>query len=302
MIKELKANQLDDINPIIARFRESVGEDRIPENFSELVRDSVTEEKSSLFGDFSDDGALRGLGLFGKVSNRISFVFADGDLEIEKGILDTLFDHFSSERDYIVAGGPWLTDSLAQLIVGLGFVKHDRAYKTLSREDVENLSEPVLPKGMSFEKYTEKDREEISSLVFRCTDGHVDQDVFPEFFGTPETCVRLLENIEASVYGEYKEGWSWILRHDDKRIGACFMSCRNGDTGYIPDIVLEQEYRGQGLGKGMLVHSMKRQIESEPKITKVDLDVTLANNARFLYESLGFKDVREYTMYTWKTK
>jgi GNAT superfamily N-acetyltransferase len=243
---------------------------------------------------------LRGLGLFGKVSSRISFVFADGDNEIEKGIIAFLFDRFSSELSFIVTGGPWLTESLVRSILDLGFTKHERAYRTLDRTGVEGFSEPVLPEGMNFRIYTESDRGEISDLVFRCTDGHVDQDVFPEFFGTPETCVKLLENIETSVYGVYTEGQSWILSDDDRNIGACFMTCRNGDTGYIPDIVLEHEYRGKGLGKAMLVHSMKRQLESDAKITKVDLDVTLANNARHLYESLGFKDVREYTMYTWK--
>ncbi|MFW9794868.1 MAG: GNAT family N-acetyltransferase [Candidatus Thorarchaeota archaeon] len=300
MIKEIEWDQLHDIDPLINRFREVLGESAFPENFSDQIRDSVSNKRASLFGDFADDGSLRGLGLFGKISSRISFVFADGNFEIEKGIVNTLFDRFSSERSYIVTGGPWLTDSLVQLIIELGFVKHDRAYMTLARADVENLSEPVLPEAMSFETYTENNREEISDLVFRCTDGHVDQDVFPEYFGTPETCVKLLENIESNRYGDYTEGLSWILRHDDKDIGACFMTCRNGDTGYIPDIVIEHEYRGQGLGKAILVHSMKRQLESESAITKVDLDVTLNNNARFLYKSLGFKDVREYTTYTWK--
>ena len=78
------------------------------------------------------------------------------------------------------------------------------------------------------------------------------------------------------------------------------MTCRNGDTGYIPDIVIDHDYRGRGLGKAILIHSMKRQLKSDAAITKVDLDVTLSNDARLLYESLGFENVREYTMYTWK--
>jgi GNAT superfamily N-acetyltransferase len=299
MIKEIEIDQLNLIDPVIGRFREFVGES-FPENFSDQIRDSISKDRSSLYVDISDEGSLRGVGLFGKVSNRISFVFADGDSEIEKGILDALFNRFSTECEFMVTGGPWLTYSLTKALIEIGFVKHDREHMTLPRADVAKLSEPKLPEGMSFVPYTKDKRAEISDLVFRCTDGHIDQDVFPEFFGTRETCLKLVENIEASVYGAYTEGLSWILRNDEKDIGVCFMTCRNGDTGYIPDIVLEQEYRGQGLGKGMLVHSMKRQLESDSAITKVDLDVTLANNARHLYKSLGFNDVREYSMYTWK--
>ena len=53
------------------------------------------------------------------------------------------------------------------------------------------------------------------------------------------------------------------------------------------------------LGKMLLIHSMKKIIVGEPDIVKVDLDVTLENNATFLYKSVGFKHVREYSMYTW---
>ena len=40
-------------------------------------------------------------------------------------------------------------------------------------------------------------------------------------------------------------------------------------------------------------------IDGEPDIVKVDLDVTLENDAKFLYKSVGFKNVREYSMYNW---
>ncbi|MFW9769173.1 MAG: GNAT family N-acetyltransferase [Candidatus Thorarchaeota archaeon] len=300
MIKEISLERLDDIHPIIDRFRESIGNRAVPDDFSEKIRDSVANDRASLFGDFADDGSLRGIGLFGKVNNRISFVFADGDFEIEKTIATALFDKFSPKRSYIVASGLWISESMSQLLVEIGFSKHDRVYMTLTRESVEDLPEPIILEGMHFDSYIEKDRQAISDLVFKCNDGHVDQDVFPEFFETPESCLRLVKHIEESKYGEYKEGHSWILRKGDQNIGVCFMTCRNGDTGYIPDIVLEPEFRGQGLGKAILVQSMKRQLESDSAISKVDLDVTLNNNARFLYRSLGFKDVQEYTMYTWK--
>ena len=111
---------------------------------------------------------------------------------------------------------------------------------------------------------------------------------------------RSATGIEANRYGDYKEGQSWLLTSEGTNIGACFMTIRQGEAGYIPDICVEPEFRGKGLGKALLVHSMKRQLEAEGDLTKVDLDVTLSNNARFLYQSLGFETVREYSMYSWK--
>ena len=190
--------------------------------------------------------------------------------------------------------------SVQNHILEIGFTKHDREHRTLPRADIDALAEPVLPSDMYLEPYTEAHRDEISELVFVGNDGHVDQDVFPDFFGTPENCKRLLENIENNNYGEYKESSSWILRQGGVAIGACFMTIRNGDTGYIPDIVIEPAFRRKGLGKAILIHSLKRQAESEQGLAQTNLDVTNSNTAYQLYESLGFQTVREYTMYTWK--
>jgi GNAT superfamily N-acetyltransferase len=298
MIREITSNHLEDIKPIFYRLREQISD--IPDNFLDRISDSVSTGKSVLFAKYSESGSVIGIGLFGKVSNRISLVFADGNLELEKELANALFDRFSKECPYIVTGGPWLSKSLINHLLDLGFIKHERAYMTLARDSVKSLPEPELPEGMKFQMYTKEHRQGISSLIFTCNDGHIDQDVFPEFFATSENCYRLLENIESDRYGVYKEGQSWLLHVNESNIGACFMTIRNDDTGYIPDICIDPEYREKGLGKALLIHSMKKQIELEDSLTKVDLDVTLSNNARFLYKSLGFTTVQEYSMYTWK--
>ena len=300
MIREFEPTKLDEIDPIIERLIEQTEESQIPPNFLEQIKTAVSKDRGCIYGDYDEDGALRGIGFFGKVSSRISFVFADGNREIEQNLVSTLFERFSKERSFITTGGPWVDDVMSQYIRKIGFSKHDRQHMTLAKPEIERLSEPEFPADMSIEVYIESHRDEISELVFRGNDSHVDQDVFPDFFATPEDCKRLLENIENNRYGDYKKQSSWILRQDDVAIGACFMTIRNGDTGYIPDIVIEPELRGRGLGKALLIHSMKRQSENEESLEKIDLDVTLSNNAYYLYESLGFKTVREYSIYTWR--
>ena len=289
MIREFEQSKLDDIDPLINRFMEQTEEGAVPPDFGEQVKKAVSGDRACLFGNYDEDGSLLGIGLFGKVSSVISFVYADGNQEIQQKLVSTMFDRFSSERSFITTGGPWVDDAMSEHIVDIGFSKHDRQHMTLARSEIEQLAEPEIPADMSFEVYTESHRDEISDLVFRGNDGHVDQDVFPDFFGSLEDSRRLLENIESNRYGEYKEKSSWILRQDDVAIGVCFMTIRNGDTGYIPDIVIEPALRGRGLGKAILVYSMKRQAESEASLVKTNLDVTLSNNAYYLYQSLGYE-------------
>ena len=108
---------------------------------------------------------------------------------------------------------------------------------------------------------------------------------------------------ENSVYGAYKKPYSWLLKKNDGIIGACFLTIRdNGESGYIPDIVVDPDFQGQRLGRAILIYSMKKLLEGEPSIVQVGLDVTLENNARFLYQSLGFTSVQKYSMYSWTCK
>jgi ribosomal protein S18 acetylase RimI-like enzyme len=299
MIRQISFDAIEIINPMLTKLREKLGEDTVPPNFIDSIKKSVSEGKSFLYGATDEDGELLGIGLWGDVSKVISLVFAD-DANIETHLLDEIFTKHSVDTTIIRSGGLWITDTISEHLVNIGFRKIDRAYMTLSRKDIEATDTIKLPMDMNFEVYNEKLRDEVAGVVFKGNDGHIDQLVFPNFFGGIEESKNLLEAIENSVYGDYKESSSWVLKKSDEIIGACFMTIRNnGDTGYIPDIAIIPDYQGQGLGKALLLYSMKKIIESEPDMVKIDLDVTLENNARYLYKSIGFETVREYSMYTW---
>jgi N-acetylglutamate synthase-like GNAT family acetyltransferase len=300
MIKEIPADMLDTIDPLINRFLEKSAEGQAPPNFLDLVKTSVSEGKAFLYGAYSDDDLLQGIGIFGNVSKRLSFVYASGNVDLEIELIDSIFNNHSSDCPYIHAGGPSVTEAISHHLIQIGFRKLDRAYMTLSRKSIEDIDNPELSDGMKYEVYDNSQIDELSKVVFISNEGNIDQIVFPNFFGTIKDCKTLIENIENNVYGEYKKPYSWLLIEENRIIGACLMTIRNkGDTGYIPDIVIDPNYRGKGLGKMLLIHSMKKIIVGEPDIVKVDLDVTLENDARFLYNSLGFKKLREYSMYTW---
>ncbi|MFX0107582.1 MAG: GNAT family N-acetyltransferase, partial [Candidatus Hodarchaeota archaeon] len=64
-------------------------------------------------------------------------------------------------------------------------------------------------------------------------------------------------------------------------------------------ICVDKRYRKRGLGRNLLLFSLKEAVMSVASIERIVLDVTLSNPARRLYQSLGFEDVREFTIFTW---
>ncbi|MHA1135720.1 MAG: GNAT family N-acetyltransferase [Candidatus Thorarchaeota archaeon] len=299
MIRKIKEDELELIDPIMTKLGQDA-DSGVPPNFMERMKSAVEEGKAFVYGSFTDNNNLNGIGMYGNVSNRLSFVYAEGNPELEVQLVDTIFNNHSSNNPYVGAAGPWVTETISKRLVELGFRKLNRAYMTLDRKSVEALEDPLLSEDMELEVYHYSQIDELSQLVFRSNDGHIDQIVFPNFFGTIKQCKELIENIEKDVYGDYKEPYSWLLRDNGKLIGACLMTIRNkGDAGYIPDIVIDPDYQGKKLGKAILIHSMKEILAGEPDIVKIDLDVTLENNARFLYKSVGFQSILEYSMYTW---
>lgn len=302
MIRQITEDEVDIIDPIMTKFGQEI-DSRVPPNFVEMLKTAIKDGKSFLYGSFTDNNVLNGIGVFGNVSKRISVLYAEGKSDVEKELLDTIFNKHSTDSRFIGVGGAWVTESIGNHLVELGFRKLDRAFMTIDRNTVENLDTPVLSDEMEYDIYNESQIDELAHLMFKGNDGHIDQIVFPNFFGTIDDCRELIKNIVNNAYGEYKEPYSWLLRKNGKLLGACLYTIRNnGDSGYIPDIVVDPEYQGQGLGKAMLVYTMKELLKSEPGIVKVDLDVTLENNARFLYKSVGYQQVLEYSIYVWLNK
>jgi len=302
MIRQINEDEVNLIEQLLAKFGQETNS-TLPPNFADRIKSSVTEGRAIAYGAFHENSNLIGIGLFGNVTKRIPFVYAEGNQEVENQLIDVLFNNHSSDCSYIGVAGSWVTEGISKWLIQLGFRKIDRAYMTLDRISIETLENPLLDENIKFEVYDSSQIVELSKLMFKGNDGHIDQIVFPNFFESVETCKALIEAIENDVYGEYKESYSWLLRENNQLIGACLLPILNkGDTGYIPDIVIDPDFQGKGFGKAIMTHSLKTLLSSESGIVKCDLDVTLENNARFLYKSLGYEIVREYSMYTWLNK
>jgi phosphinothricin acetyltransferase len=67
----------------------------------------------------------------------------------------------------------------------------------------------------------------------------------------------------------------------------CLVPCK-GYVGWVEDVVVDKNYRGQGLGRKLMLELLK--IAKKQKLKIVDLSSKLDRiEARKLYESLGFE-------------
>lgn len=305
MIKQISSDEFGRIEKNLESFEEKMGPSPFPQpiSFKDQMKNALELEQIAVFAKFEKEIPI-GIVILSVANSRISILHVEESVDniekIERELFDYGFEYLAQSNSTIRIGGRSLGTTLEGYPETKGFRRFDRKHMTLSRKKIEALPNPELPEGYSFSTYDESMRDEIAGIVFESNVGSIDVEVFPEFFGSLEVSIRLLENIEQNRYGKYQHPHSKILHHNGKSIGACFLTATAEDTGYVPDICILQDYRGNGFGKAILVYSLKEMMRLEPKLVKNNLDVTISNPARFLYESLGYEDVNHYSMYSWE--
>lgn len=307
MIKQVDLDSRDDVEILLNDFLLGIEEDqRPPVRFIEDLIDHWNNNRVEIFAKFDDSNHMRGIAVLGLTSNRISILHVnEDDLEPEEvhnirtELFDSSFERLKTAGDWIMTGGDLLEGDLRSHAVDLGFKILERAFMTISRSTLENIEDRELPNGYSFQAFSDSLRESVTKLIFESTAGSVDIEVFPHFFSTIEHVSNLVENTIQSRFGEFRSyDDSRILMKDGTVVGICLISIRK-DYGYIPDICITPALKGKGLGKALIIHTLKRLMKVHEDLMGVNLDVTLENPARFLYESLGFQEQRRYEVVNW---
>jgi ribosomal protein S18 acetylase RimI-like enzyme len=178
-------------------------------------------------------------------------------------------------------------------------VKHDRAFMQLQPIDKEVLTKCAKSEELKFVPFDEPTVEEISKLVFKCVDGTIDQDLFPSVYGSIQKIKEFLSEFLKGTFGTHEPLYSWILRDDNLDVGACFLITKN-ETGFLAHIVIDPEFRQQGLGKALLCHSLNSLLRVNPSVNKIELAVTLSNPAKRMYDSLGLRTLNDSSTFVWK--
>jgi [ribosomal protein S18]-alanine N-acetyltransferase len=122
---------------------------------------------------------------------------------------------------------------------------------------------------------SEQEKKEIADFLFE----HLDQ------FGDEHQYI--MKCINFALDDKDKFGGFIVVSRDQGKITGAVVINKTGMGGYIPEnilvyIAVHKDYRGQGLGKDLMLKSFDKAEGS------IKLHVEPENPARFLYEKLGF--------------
>ena len=91
---------------------------------------------------------------------------------------------------------------------------------------------------------------------------------------------------------------SWIAELDGERVGSCFLTRRDEETGQLRMLLVEPRARGRGIGRRLVAecvaHARRVGYRRMVLYTSQGLD-----SARRLYEAEGFRLVEETPRHEW---
>ncbi len=212
-----------------------------------------------------------------------------------KRLFDEAFISLSQSNPIVRTGGPSINSSLSKHLLKKGFRRYDRATMKLERKGIDSLPEAAIPDEFNFKTYDDEMRRKVAKLIFRANSNHVESDSYPEYFGSEDGAMRLIEEIAKNEHQPFTK----VLLRRKELIGVCFVILTSDEAGHVAEICVDKVYRKRGFGRNLLLFSLKEVVKSVASLERISLDVTLSNPARRLYQSLGFEDVREFTIFTW---
>ncbi len=311
MIEQIGLDRCNEVRLILEDYLDTLDESqRPPSTLIDQVIDHWENQRIEVYAKIDTDNQILGIAVLGLVSNRISIISMAKAAEtldepqivsIQIELFQAGYKRLKTTGDSILTGGP-LGESLREHALSLGFRGFERTSMEACREVLESLDDPTLTKDLSFIPFDESMKGTLSELIYRGNVGSVDVDVFPLFSGTEEHALKLIEDTIGNQFGEFKSpDDSRILKIGDSLVGVCLITIR-GRFAYIPDVCIEPTLRRKGLGRALLVHTLKRLMKTYSDLDGVGLDVTIENPAKHLYDSLGFKEQRRYEILNWMKK
>ena len=189
----------------------------------------------------------------------------------------------------------WATDSqLPRLAVLRDFgYRPVRYFLEMERDLAQHIPEPPMPPGLAvrpvrpdehrrvFMALVEADREEWGQVKQTEAD-------FERFIGRPMTDPSLwtvawdADEPAGMVLG-------WIDHEENEQNGRL--------VGYTEDIAVRKPYRRRGLARALLARNMALMRDRGMAVANLGVDSENPSGAGHLYEGLGFRPVRRYTVH-----
>jgi mycothiol synthase len=152
------------------------------------------------------------------------------------------------------------------------------------------LPEPVWPNGITVRAAEESDSRAVHAL---------DQEAFADHFNfnpMPFEDWRQMADAYASTPD------FWLLAFDDADLVGISLNApampEDPEQGYIGELGVRRDHRGQGLGLALLRASFRQLAEAGAKRVKLDVDSENLTGATRLYERAGMHVLEKRTTYS----
>ncbi|MFW9842735.1 MAG: GNAT family N-acetyltransferase [Candidatus Thorarchaeota archaeon] len=281
---------------------------RTQSEYIEKFLDLWEEGKLIVLGKFAEEDIL-GIATLGLESNKVGVIHVQSpDVEtdisynytIEKELFDKGFEILRKCEPWVTTGGSgWLSKTVVEHALQLGFKKYDMISMKADREKLETIKVPETPSEYGLKLYDVKLNDEVARLFYDSFQDSPDRVAEPDTLSSGERSKSFVSKVVNNQYGDFNEGaYSWILTHNDKIVGVNMRSTY-GNIGFGIGMCLKPSYRGKGLGRLLFTHSIFHMLHTAPQIEEMHLETSSINPARNLYSSVGFTITSTHSRITW---
>ena len=195
------------------------------------------------------------------------------------------------------------TGDLAATFVSSGFQRYRRLFLALHLRgtDAPHLPPVCVPQDILVRRWGEPDYQPAAGVITAAYRNHIDSEINDQY-RTNAGSNRFLNNIvRFPGCGVFDTESSFVAIHRPSNavIGLILCSRVKDDVGHVTQVCLVPEYRGQGIGEGLIVstcNSLRNR-----SFSLLTLTVTEANHrAVDLYRRLGFVELRVFDAFVWE--
>jgi ribosomal protein S18 acetylase RimI-like enzyme len=87
-----------------------------------------------------------------------------------------------------------------------------------------------------------------------------------------------------------------VAWHGDEVVGLVICRIRR-DVGIVPEVVVRPEWRRRGIARALLTHGLRAVRDRSIAEARIITDADDGQGARSLYESVGFREVKQHILY-----
>lgn len=192
------------------------------------------------------------------------------------------------------------TGELAEPFLSNGFQRYRRLFLCLGFAP-HSTFQPKTPDQIRIRAWTEGDYQPAANIITASYRAHIDSEINDQY-RTSAGSLRFLNNIvRFPGCGVFDPDASFVAVHQptNSLVGLILCSRVRDDVGHVTQVCLLPEYRGHGIGEGLMAQTCNALRNRKFKL--LTLTVTEANHrAVDLYRKLGFETRRVFDAFVWE--